>query len=346
MKNVYFAQYGEPREGGRRRVVLKRPARSASWRSSTRASASGPPAGPAATCSRPCPAPSLRASTATWLLTPEAVEGWSDLVHCPSQRLPDRLVRRYAETKDSGSLLLRNLKDSERMQLLLTLAFNPEPLVLQVGAGSAGSVLPEGPHGERGVGRSGPPAPVALSAPGAARRRAWKKAAQGDPGAVRVAKATRLRVSRPGQPDAGASPTADPQRQRERVSRSLPKWFIWPVSWALLPPLPFLRFDPPGLAPAAQSAHEPLDLFSSLAFLPPLAPRAGRSNFAPKSVFVLSLAHSPGTSSGQPDWEDEVGKWGPWSGWGSFCRVLWLGLLCAGVAGVEIMRVPGRTFSC
>ncbi|EAW78948.1 chromosome 3 open reading frame 58, isoform CRA_c, partial [Homo sapiens] len=65
------------------------------------------------------------------LLTPEAVEGWSDLVHCPSQRLLDRLVRRYAETKDSGSFLLRNLKDSERMQLLLTLAFNPEPLVLQ-----------------------------------------------------------------------------------------------------------------------------------------------------------------------------------------------------------------------
>lgn len=40
-------------------------------------------------------------------------------------------MRRYAETKDSGSFLLRNLKDSERMQLLLTLAFNPEPLVLQ-----------------------------------------------------------------------------------------------------------------------------------------------------------------------------------------------------------------------
>ncbi|XP_014394740.1 PREDICTED: deleted in autism protein 1, partial [Myotis brandtii] len=95
VKNVYFAQYGEPREGG-----------------------------------RACEFARLNGDVR--LLTPEAVEGWSDLVHCPSQRLLDRLVRRYAETKDSGSFLLRNLKDSERMQLLLTLAFNPEPLVLQI----------------------------------------------------------------------------------------------------------------------------------------------------------------------------------------------------------------------
>ncbi|CAN0241072.1 divergent protein kinase domain 2A [Lampetra fluviatilis] len=65
------------------------------------------------------------------LLTPAVVEGWSDLVHCPSQRLLDRVVRRYAETRDSGSFLLKNLKDSEKITLLLTIAFNPEPLVMQ-----------------------------------------------------------------------------------------------------------------------------------------------------------------------------------------------------------------------
>ncbi|NWS45341.1 DIA1 protein, partial [Probosciger aterrimus] len=134
VKNVYFARYGEPREGSRR-VVLKRLGSAQELadidtKICRRATGRG-------RCDL------LQALHATEfaslngdvrLLTPDAVEGWSDLVHCPSQRLLDRLVRRYAETKDSGSFLLRNLKDSERMQLLITLAFNPEPLVLQVSA--------------------------------------------------------------------------------------------------------------------------------------------------------------------------------------------------------------------
>lgn len=132
VKNVYFARYGEPREGSRR-VVLKRLGSAQELadidtKICRRATGRG-------RCDL------LQALHATEfasingdvrLLTPDVVEGWSDLVHCPSQRLLDRLVRRYAETKDSGSFLLRNLKDSERMQLLITLAFNPEPLVLQV----------------------------------------------------------------------------------------------------------------------------------------------------------------------------------------------------------------------
>uniref|UniRef100_A0A8D0H610 Divergent protein kinase domain 2A n=1 Tax=Sphenodon punctatus TaxID=8508 RepID=A0A8D0H610_SPHPU len=131
VKNVYFARYGEPREGSRR-VVLKRLGSAQELadidtKICRRATGRG-------RCDL------LQALHATEfasingdvrLLTPDVVEGWSDLVHCPSQRLLDRLVRRYAETKDSGSFLLRNLKDSERMQLLITLAFNPEPLVLQ-----------------------------------------------------------------------------------------------------------------------------------------------------------------------------------------------------------------------
>lgn len=132
VKNVYFAQYGEPREGTRR-VVLKRLGSNAELAEIDQK-----------ICKRATGRPRCDLVQAMYktefarlngdvrLLTPEVVEGWSDLVHCPSQRLLDRVVRRYAETKDSGSFLLKNLKDTERMQLLMTMAFNPEPLVLQV----------------------------------------------------------------------------------------------------------------------------------------------------------------------------------------------------------------------
>ncbi|GAA6079366.1 divergent protein kinase domain 2Aa, partial [Tachysurus ichikawai] len=131
VKNVYFAQYGEPREGTRR-VVLKRLGSNAELAEIDQK-----------ICKRATGRPRCDLVQAMYktefarlngdvrLLTPEVVEGWSDMVHCPSQRLLDRVVRRYAETKDSGSFLLKNLKDTERMQLLMTLAFNPEPLVLQ-----------------------------------------------------------------------------------------------------------------------------------------------------------------------------------------------------------------------
>lgn len=132
VKNVYFAQYGEPREGTRR-VVLKR------LGSNQELADIDQKICKRATGRSRCDliqamykTEFARINGDVRLLTPEVVEGWSDLVHCPSQRLLDRVVRRYAETKDSGSFLLKNLKDTERMQLLMTLAFNPEPLVLQV----------------------------------------------------------------------------------------------------------------------------------------------------------------------------------------------------------------------
>ncbi|ELK07726.1 hypothetical protein PAL_GLEAN10022092 [Pteropus alecto] len=132
VKNVYFAQYGEPREGGRRRVVLKRLGSQRELAQLDQSICKRATGRPRCDLLQAMPRTEFaRLNGDVRLLTPEAVEGWSDLVHCPSQRLLDRLVRRYAETKDSGSFLLRNLKDSERMQLLLTLAFNPEPLVLQ-----------------------------------------------------------------------------------------------------------------------------------------------------------------------------------------------------------------------
>lgn len=133
VKNVFFAQYGEPREGTRR-IVLKRLGSNQELADIDQK-----------ICKRATGRPRCDLIQAMYktefarlngdvrLLTPDVVEGWSDLVHCPSQRLLDRIVRRYAETKDSGSFLLKNLKDTERMQLLMTLAFNPEPLVLQVG---------------------------------------------------------------------------------------------------------------------------------------------------------------------------------------------------------------------
>lgn len=155
VKNVYFARYGEPREGSRR-VVLKRLGSAQELadidtKICRRATGRG-------RCDLLQALPATEFASLNGdvrLLTPGAVEGWSDLVHCPSQRLLDRLVRRYAETKDSGSFLLRNLKDSERMQLLITLAFNPEPLVLQVSA--AGSA--------RVGARPAPPALPALPVP-------------------------------------------------------------------------------------------------------------------------------------------------------------------------------------
>lgn len=151
VKNVYFAQYGEPREGGRRRVVLKRLGSQRELAQLDQSICKRATGRPRCDLLQAMPRTEFaRLNGDVRLLTPEAVEGWSDLVHCPSQRLLDRLVRRYAETKDSGSFLLRNLKDSERMQLLLTLAFNPEPLVLQVGAEPGrGASCWEGPRGER-----------------------------------------------------------------------------------------------------------------------------------------------------------------------------------------------------
>lgn len=163
VKNVYFAQYGEPREGGRRRVVLKRLGSQRELAQLDQSICKRATGRPRCDLLQAMPRTEFaRLNGDVRLLTPEAVEGWSDLVHCPSQRLLDRLVRRYAETKDSGSFLLRNLKDSERMQLLLTLAFNPEPLVLQVGTESGPGGLREGPRRERREREPGVVAPPVL----------------------------------------------------------------------------------------------------------------------------------------------------------------------------------------
>lgn len=191
VKNVYFAQYGEPREGGRRRVVLKRLGSQRELAQLDQSICKRATGRPRCDLLQAMPRTEFaRLNGDVRLLTPEAVEGWSDLVHCPSQRLLDRLVRRYAETKDSGSFLLRNLKDSERMQLLLTLAFNPEPLVLQVGVEPGpGASCREGRPGNWSPEKRPLPRPSPGQDPvrrGEARRRAWGGGgAWGTPGAVR-----------------------------------------------------------------------------------------------------------------------------------------------------------------
>ncbi|OWK05770.1 hypothetical protein Celaphus_00013012 [Cervus elaphus hippelaphus] len=197
VKNVYFAQYGEPREGGRRRVVLKRLGSQRELAQLDQSICKRATGRPRCDLLQAMPRTEFaRLNGDVRLLTPEAVEGWSDLVHCPSQRLLDRLVRRYAETKDSGSFLLRNLKDSERMQLLLTLAFNPEPLVLQVGAGfRLGASCREGRPGNWS--REKRPRPRRSPCLDPARRGGWrgKAAAQGDPGRSEgLRRASRLRT--------------------------------------------------------------------------------------------------------------------------------------------------------
>ncbi|XP_036763365.2 divergent protein kinase domain 2B isoform X2 [Manis pentadactyla] len=65
-------------------------------------------------------------------LTPDLVQGLpSPFLRCPSQRLLDRVVRRYAEVADAGSIFMDHFTDRDKLRLLYTLAVNPHPIVLQ-----------------------------------------------------------------------------------------------------------------------------------------------------------------------------------------------------------------------
>ncbi|NXM91959.1 DIA1R protein, partial [Oenanthe oenanthe] len=66
-------------------------------------------------------------------LTPDLVQGLpSPLLRCPSQRLLDRIVRRYAEVPDAGSIYMDHLAERDRLRLLYTLAVNSHPILLQM----------------------------------------------------------------------------------------------------------------------------------------------------------------------------------------------------------------------
>ncbi|XP_062905941.1 divergent protein kinase domain 2B [Mobula hypostoma] len=72
-------------------------------------------------------------------LTAELVQRLpSLLLRCPSQRLLDRIIRRYAEVRDSGSVLMRHFTDRDKLRLLYTLSVNTHPIVLQLFPGIEG----------------------------------------------------------------------------------------------------------------------------------------------------------------------------------------------------------------
>ena len=63
-------------------------------------------------------------------LVPDDVRELSDLTHCPSHRLLDRILAKYQEKMGEEQ---RDLIAEELMFLMSTLIVNPEPLILQVG---------------------------------------------------------------------------------------------------------------------------------------------------------------------------------------------------------------------
>ncbi|XP_071838169.1 divergent protein kinase domain 2A-like [Apostichopus japonicus] len=65
------------------------------------------------------------------------VSDMSDLVRCPSQRLLDRIYDMYKERQSDGFLSRHN-----KIQLITTIAINPEPLVLQIFPQSDGWPFP------------------------------------------------------------------------------------------------------------------------------------------------------------------------------------------------------------
>uniref|UniRef100_A0A8C0C1P4 Divergent protein kinase domain 2B n=1 Tax=Buteo japonicus TaxID=224669 RepID=A0A8C0C1P4_9AVES len=53
----------------------------------------------------------------------------SPMLRCPSQRLLDRIVRRYAEVPDAGSIYMDHLTDRDKLRLLYTLSVNSHPIL-------------------------------------------------------------------------------------------------------------------------------------------------------------------------------------------------------------------------
>ncbi|XP_055987042.1 divergent protein kinase domain 2B [Sorex fumeus] len=77
-------------------------------------------------------------------LTPDLVQGLpSPFLRCPSQRLLDRVVRRYAEVADAGSIFMDHFTDRDKLRLLYTLSVNAHPIVLQIFPGAEGWPLPK-----------------------------------------------------------------------------------------------------------------------------------------------------------------------------------------------------------
>ncbi|XP_028583160.2 divergent protein kinase domain 2B isoform X1 [Podarcis muralis] len=77
-------------------------------------------------------------------LTPNLVQGLSTpMLRCPSQRLLDRIVRRYAEVADAGSVYMDHFTDRDKLRLLYTLSVNAHPIMLQIFPGAEGWPFPK-----------------------------------------------------------------------------------------------------------------------------------------------------------------------------------------------------------
>uniref|UniRef100_A0A8C1ZGI7 Divergent protein kinase domain 2B n=1 Tax=Cyprinus carpio TaxID=7962 RepID=A0A8C1ZGI7_CYPCA len=73
------------------------------------------------------------------LLLPRMVKGLlTPMLRCPSQRLLDRIVRRYFEVTDVGSVQMKHFSEKDKLRLLYTLAVNQQPLIMQMFPGTEG----------------------------------------------------------------------------------------------------------------------------------------------------------------------------------------------------------------
>uniref|UniRef100_A0A8D0ECE2 Divergent protein kinase domain 2B n=1 Tax=Salvator merianae TaxID=96440 RepID=A0A8D0ECE2_SALMN len=77
-------------------------------------------------------------------LTLPLVQGlYTPMLRCPSQRLLDRIVRRYAEVPDAGSVYMDHFTERDKLRLLYTLSVNTHPIILQIFPGAEGWPFPK-----------------------------------------------------------------------------------------------------------------------------------------------------------------------------------------------------------
>ncbi|GAA6108241.1 divergent protein kinase domain 2B isoform X1 [Tachysurus ichikawai] len=77
------------------------------------------------------------------ILLPSVVQGLvTPMLRCPSQRLLNRIVHRYFEVADVGSVQMKHFTSKDKLRLLYTLAVNQQPLILQMFPGTEGWPFP------------------------------------------------------------------------------------------------------------------------------------------------------------------------------------------------------------
>uniref|UniRef100_H0VEB9 Divergent protein kinase domain 2A n=1 Tax=Cavia porcellus TaxID=10141 RepID=H0VEB9_CAVPO len=133
VKNVYFAQYGEPREGGRRRVVLKRLGSQRELAQLDQSICKRATGRPRCDLLQAMPRTEFaRLNGDVRLLTPEAWRAGRTWCTAPRSACWTAWCAATPRPRIPAASCFATFKDSERMQLLLTLAFNPS-------AGATGS---------------------------------------------------------------------------------------------------------------------------------------------------------------------------------------------------------------